>query len=272
MTSGMHHRAGFVRIPSLCRPWVILLTGLLLVIMAIAGVCWVVGGMLIAPCKRTIGRLPADLVGESVIFNNSSGENIAAWFLPGMRSHGAVLLLHGVRGSRLDMLDRARFLSRDGFSVLLIDFTGHGESGRDYISFGHHEAGDVDAAVTYLAQRTPGERIGVVACSMGAAAAVLASSRDRMHAMILESMYPTIVDAISDRIEHRLGNWSRFLTPFLTVQMRPRLGFGADQLRPIDAVTNLHMPKLFIAGGADPLTPFTESEYIYALASEPKDF
>jgi fermentation-respiration switch protein FrsA (DUF1100 family) len=90
--------------------------------------------------------------------------------------------------------------------------------------------------------------------------------------MVLESMYPTIDEAVSDRIAHRLGQWSRFLTPLLLWQMEPRLGFGPEQLRPIDDVASLHAPKLFIAGASDPLTRLAESERIFTQSASPKSF
>lgn len=235
-------------------------------------VSWVVGGLLMASAHRDIGRMPDDLPGESAAFASGSGETISGWYVPGRPRQGAVLLLHGVRGSRLDMIGRARFLNADGFAVLLIDFSGHGASSGASISFGYREAADVDAALEYLALRAPGEPIGAVACSMGAAALVRSARGKAVQAMVLESMYPTIHAAVSDRIAHRLGSWARFLTPLLTWQLRPRLGFAASALRPIDAVAALTMPKLFIAGAADPLTPLSEAADIVAQAAEPKGF
>ncbi len=232
---------------------------------------WVIGGLLMAPAPRAIGQIPGDLAGEAVSFPSASGATISGWFVPGLPHHGAVLLLHGVRGSRLDMIGRARFLSRDGCALLLFDFASHGASSGAAITFGYREAADADAALAFLAQRSPGERIGAVACSMGAAALVLSATGNAVQAMVLESMYPTISDAVSDRIAHRLGSWSRILAPLLTWQLRPRLGFGPEALRPIDAVATLTMPKLFLAGAADPLTPLSETEGIVAQAADPKE-
>jgi len=51
-----------------------------------------------------------------------------------------VLLLHGVRADRREMLGRARFLNRLGYGILLIDLPAHGESPDDHITFGAREA------------------------------------------------------------------------------------------------------------------------------------
>ena len=53
---------------------------------------------------------------------------IHAWFVPGRRGAGAVLLLHGVRANRRIMLGRARFLHDSGYALLIPDFQAHGEN------------------------------------------------------------------------------------------------------------------------------------------------
>ena len=58
--------------------------------------------------------------------------------------------MHGVRSNRLQMLDRARFLNKFGYSVLLFDFQAHGESIGDHITFGYLESLDANAGYSYL--------------------------------------------------------------------------------------------------------------------------
>jgi len=235
-------------------------------------VVWLVGGSLIAAAPRIIGPLPHDLHGQDISFPSQSGEMCRGWFLAGRPGHGAVLLLHGVRGSRLDMLDRARFLQRDGHAVLLFDFPGHGASEGKQISFGFYEAGAVIPALQRLHELAPDERVGVIGSSMGAAAWVMAHPHGYADAVILEAMYPTLTQAISHRLELRLGTWGRWLTPLLTIQLKPRLGFDAAELRPIDQVAMIDVPLLIMAGDQDRRTPLEESRQIFAHAREPKAF
>src|SRR5690348_8452766 len=89
---------------------------------------WLAGTMLSAPVHQSIGDLPSDLTGRSVQFSSESGALIHGWFIPGKKGTGAIILMHGVRANRLSMLDRARFLSHAGYSILLFDFQSHGES------------------------------------------------------------------------------------------------------------------------------------------------
>jgi uncharacterized protein len=65
---------------------------------------WIVGGELAAPVPRTMGNRPADLAANAVTFGSESGSTIHGWLSPGASGQGVVLLPHGVRGTRLDMV------------------------------------------------------------------------------------------------------------------------------------------------------------------------
>src|SRR5687768_1336506 len=169
------------------------------------GGAWVGGTALTTPARRTVGELPPDLNGRAVGFESPSGAAIRGWLLPGRKGAGAVALMHGFRGSRLDMLSRARFLSADGYTVLLFDFQAHGESTGERITVGYLESRDARAAVEFLRASAPGERVGVVGVSMGGAATLLAEPPVEAQAVVLEMVYPTIEQAVSNRLTMRLG-------------------------------------------------------------------
>lgn len=188
----------------------------------------------------------------------------------GAQGAGAVLLLHGVRGNRLQMLGRARFLSRLGYGVLLIDQQAHGESAGERISFGVREADGVRAALAFLKREQPGERIGVIGMSLGAAALVLSKPGRAIDALVIEAMYPTIEEAIENRLRLYLGNAGGRLAPLLLWQVPLRLDLTLDQLRPIDAVGALACPTLVVGGEFDRHTSELETRRIYAAVPEPK--
>jgi uncharacterized protein len=249
----------------------VLLSLCLTVVLFLIGV-WTAGGILSAPVPETVGALPEGLMGEDVRFSSPSGATLKGWFLHGRPGRGAVVLLHGVRGDRRHMTGHARFLAKAGYSVLLFDFQAHGESAGEQITFGYRESKDAQAAVQYLRSRAPGEKIGVIGVSMGGAAALLADPPLKVDAMVLEMVYPSIEEAITDRLAMRLGSSvGAMFTPLLSVQMQPRLGITPDRLRPIDQVAEITAPKLFIAGSEDQHTPLAESRRLFAAARAPKE-
>ena len=231
----------------------------------------VAGYVLARPYPVGVGPLPADLAGRKIEFPGAEGATLRGWFVPSDAHRGTILLMHGVRSNRLQMLDRAQFLHRAGYSVLLFDSRAHGESGGNAITFGYLESRDAQAAVELIREMAPGQPIGVIGASLGGAATVLAKPRLEVDALVLESVYPTINQAISDRLKLRFGPPAAWLTHVLTFMFRPRLGFSANELRPIDAVRNLTTPKMFIFGSRDRHTTAEESRDLFERASEPKE-
>lgn len=228
------------------------------------------GEVLSHPAARTVGAAPSDLNAESVRLQMSPTDFIVGWFIRGT-GQGAVLLLHGVRGDRTQMLSRARFLHAEGYSVLLVDLQAHGESSGERITFGAREGAGVLAALRYLHEKTPSDRIGVIGVSLGAASLVLARPTPPPSAVVLESMYPTIVEAVEDRLVARIGSVGRFAAPLLLWQLPLRSGITAEQLRPIDAIAELHAPLLIASGTEDQHTTWGETERIFAAGKQPKE-
>lgn len=248
-----------------------LIISLVVLIVALTATVLKIGTSLTSSVNRQIGEAPSDISAQTVRFQSQSGSTIYGWFLQGKENAGAIILMHGVRANRLAMLDRARFLNRRGFSVLLFDFQAHGESIGNNITFGYLESRDAQAAVQYVHSVAPKEKIGVIGVSMGGAAFLLAKPALPVNAVVLEMVYPTIEQAVSNRITSRLGNWSSVFTPLLTWQMKPRLGIDVKDLRPIDNIGAINIPKLFIAGEKDEHTTLAESRALFAAASEPKE-
>ncbi len=252
------------------RRSIVIGSGLALVFFAFVAV-WLAGSMLSAAVNQPVGKLPSDFNGRRVEFSSASGATIRGWLIDGRKESGVIILLHGVRANRLSMLERARFLSRAGYAVLLFDFQAHGESTGQYITFGYLESMDARAAVDFIHRTFPGEKIGLIGVSLGGAAALLASPKLDVQALVLEMVYPTIAEAVANRLTMRLGKWASVLTPLLTSQLKPRLGIDAQALRPIDKVKDITAPKLFIAGAEDEHTTLKESVRLFDAAREPKE-
>ena len=234
-----------------------------------------VSGCLFArPAPSHIGNAPASLAAQTVVFPSRSGSVIRAWLAPGKRGAGAVLLLHGMGGNRASMLGRAAFLHREGFTVLAPDFQAHGESPGRHITFGALESLDAEAALAFLRENAPGERIGIIGVSMGGAATLVGSKPLAADALVLESVYPTFRDAVADRLHTWLGPFGFLgtaMAPTLIQLVAPRIGVDPGHLRPIDAIERVPEPLLLIAGTEDDYTRLSESRALFARASSPKE-
>ncbi|WP_456403364.1 alpha/beta hydrolase [Hydrogenimonas sp.] len=83
---------------------------------------------------------------ESIEHTAEDGVRLKGWWIPG-RSHKAVLLIHGNRGSRngyhSGIFELGAWYWRRGFHVMMVDLRAHGESGGERISFGIREHADL---------------------------------------------------------------------------------------------------------------------------------
>jgi fermentation-respiration switch protein FrsA (DUF1100 family) len=240
-------------------------------LLAATGGALALGEAMTRPALRAAGEPPAELQASAVRIPLAQDAFVAGWFAPGQPGRGAALLLHGVRGSRHAMTRRALFLHRLGFTTLAIDLPGHGESPAPRITFGANESHGVTAALAWLAQRCPGERLGAIGVSLGAASLVLARPDPAPSAVVLESMYPTIEEAVADRLAQRGGAPAAWLAPALLWQMPWRLGISPSQLHPIDALPSLRSPLMIAAGDVDRHTTLAETRRLFdAARGEPK--
>lgn len=236
-------------------------------VMAVIGA----GEVLCHPARRAVGQAPPDLQARSLRLPYGQGETLSAWMLRGQPGQGAVLLLHGVRADRREMLGRARFLNQLGYAVLLPDLPAHGESSGEQITYGLHEAEGVRAAMSMLRRELPDEKLGVIGVSLGAASFVLAHAQPAPSAVVLESMFPSITEAVNARLRLVLGAPGPALAPLLLWQLPLRLSVSASQLQPIAEMATVHSPMLIVAGTADQHTPLAETLRIFDAAAAPKD-
>ncbi len=232
---------------------------------------WFAGSSLTEPVNQTVGNCPDGLICENVEFESESGSKIKGWFLRGEKGKGAVILMHGVRANRLDLVERIRFLHNAGFSVLAFDFQASGESVGKQITFGFLESRDAEASVKFIKEKLPEEKIGVLGISMGGASFLLAKNMPQTDVLILEMVYPTMQKAVENRLNLWFFHGADNFAPFLTGQFPFRSGISVDDLRPIDKISNLKIPVLIIAGENDKHTTIEESKQLFEAANEPKD-
>lgn len=231
---------------------------------------WWTGSQLTVAAHRLVPA-PADLAVEAVRIPEPGSPGLAAWWVQASPERGTVLLLHSIRADRRSMVPRARLLLEEGFSVLLVDLQAHGESPGEAITLGLRESGNARAALAWLRSRTPHGRIGVVGTSLGGAAVLLGPQPSGFDAVVLEAVYPDVRTAVQNRVRIRLGPLAPVLTPLLLMQLRPRLGAGPDDLRPITGIARLGAPVLVVAGQLDRHTTLAESEALYEAAASPKE-
>ena len=238
------------------RAWILVLGAVALS----AAVFLAAGSYLVRPTRATLGSPPAGAM--QVSFPSESGALLHGWFFPVEKPRGSVVLMHGLRGNRANMTNRARLVTRLGFSALSFDFQAHGESEGEQITFGGRESCDARAAVGYLRQRVPDLPVFVVGVSLGGAAALLSTPPLEVNGMVLEAVYPDIDTAVSNRLSMRIP-YGSLGTPLFTAQLGPRLGISAEQLDPARAAAGVRTPMLVLAGSEDLHTTASDTHRLF---------
>lgn len=242
-----------------------------LAILAPLGAGFVVALLLSQPDREHPPALPRHLPVETVHIESPSGRRLVAWLATPPLPRAAAVLLHGLRADRREMLGRARILHAEGYAVLMPDLQAHGESEGTRITFGYLESRDAIGASAFMRRRFPDLPVVGIGLSLGGAAFALAGERNDTNALVLEAAYPTIEQAVANRVSQRLDVAHGFATGLLLLQLRPLLAIGPEELRPVDRIGKVHCPVLVISGTEDPLTTEAQTRELFVAAPTPRE-
>ncbi len=189
---------------------------------------------------------------EDVAFKTSDGLTLKGWWFaaPSPRLR-AVVIVHGKDQDRIDSSFPAgriaRALLARGYSALLFDLRGHGESDGARWGLGKYEAVDVAAAVDLAAQKAgvPRSRVAVIAESMGAGSSAMAlRSIPDVGPMVLDSVY-TSAGTVIEEIGPAVSGLPDFFVPGMTLMARLFFGLDVADVRPVDQVRT-HPERAFL--------------------------
>ncbi|MEO0532331.1 MAG: alpha/beta fold hydrolase [Cyanobacteria bacterium P01_A01_bin.123] len=188
---------------------------------------------------------------------NAAG-NLYGWWLPIQDSEQVLLYFHGNGGNISSNLSHAQRFNRMGFSVLLMDYRGYGQSTGPFPSEARFYE-DAAAMWQYLIE-TRGivpEQIVLYGHSLGGAIAIqLASQYPGARALVAQGSFTSMRDMA------RL-TWYENLFPidWLLTQ----------RFESIDRVPQLTLPILFIHGDSDTTIPAAMSQSLYQATSANKE-
>jgi len=183
-----------------------------------------------------------------------------AWWMPASRSEGnLVLYFHGNEGNVSTSIGETSLLRSLGYSVLVVDYRGYGESDGAFPSeTSVYE--DAEAALDALVHewRIQPQRVFVYGHSLGAAIAIdLASRHPELGGLIVESAFTSIYDMA--KLESKYGIFP--------------VGLLLNQrFESIKKVSRLSLPVLYIHGTADRVVPYNMGVALYERSGGEKRF
>lgn len=255
------------------------LTLLLLLAVLLALVCACIAGYLdyrmLHPPRNRAAITQEDLLQHvtNVQFTLPGYGARDGWFFPGLRGAPVLILCHGYKWQRSDVLTLATTLEENQYNVFLFDFSGHGKS-QGSTTMGPREATEVLTAIAVMAQRTDVDqtKIGLWGADVGAYAALAAAAADRRVAgVVAESVYDNPLDFFNAELDRDgyaslpiigwMSQWG-FRLAELPYRGQPPLSARLAALGKI--------PKLFIALRENRLLAETTLR-LFAAAPEPRE-
>lgn len=249
---------------------------IILAISLYGGISVYIASTLTAPVETPI-KYDKKLIGErvaDVVFRSKDNVQLAGWYFRGVNDK-AIIFVHGAGNqNRVNEVygapDIAKHFYEKGYSLLMFDLRGIGESQKVRVSFGQHEADDVAGAYNYLVkQEFRPESIGIISDSLGAIATIMASNDIKgAGALVLDSPAAEIKSIVSNIME-KDHSVPRFLHPGTFLAARLFYNVDIEKVRPIDRITALSdTPLLFLHGEDDTLIQPSHSEELFSKVSQ----
>ncbi|MDO8263351.1 MAG: alpha/beta hydrolase [Gallionella sp.] len=206
---------------------------------------------------REVAATPAlaNLQYEDLHLKTSDGIGLHGWYVPAPQPRGAVLFLHGNAGNISHRLDSVEMFHRLGYSTLIFDYRGYGNSGGKPSEQGTYR--DAEAAWRYLTEQRhiPECRIVLFGESMGGAVAAWLAAHQKPGALVISSGFTSVPD---------LGQQ---LYPYLPVRWLARIRYDTrESLRSVTA------PVLIAHSKEDDIIPYEHGRALYTAANPPKQF
>jgi len=196
---------------------------------------------------------------------SSGGRQLSAWYVPHPWRRGMVMLFHGYRDCKANLLAETKAFHELGYACFLLDFPGSGDSGGDTTTFGCFEAKDVARAVNYVRDHWDNETLILFGASTGAAAILRAVDAHRVEpdGVILECSFDRLVNAAAAGC--RVVGVPAFPTaPLLVFWGGLRLGFNGFRHNPADYARHVRCPVLLLDSAEDPKALNAQVEALYA--------
>ena len=205
---------------------------------------------------------------ESVQIATEDGEKLHSWWVPVERPRGTVLLFHGNAGSIAGRVDYLLMFHRLGYSTLIIDYRGYGQSTGKPSEAGTYR--DAEAAWHWLTATRGIKAADIVLFgeSLGGAVASWLAARvppvtepavpqpgGTPRALILASTFTSVNDLGAE------------VYPFLPVRLISRIGY--DNRANLQAV---QVPVLIAHSPRDELIPYAHGRRLFDAARQPKQF
>lgn len=182
------------------------------------------------------------------------------------------IAFHGYRSSPyLDFCGGSCLSKSMGFSTILVDQRGHGNSEGRAITFGIKERQDVLAWANYVSYRFKDAKILLSGLSMGASTVLMASELDlpkNVIGILADCPYSSPKEIIL-KVAKDKGFNPGLIYPFIKLSAKIFAGIKIDSCSAEEAVKHTRIPILIIHGDDDRFVPHDMGKAVYDAAQSP---
>lgn len=204
------------------------------------------------------------------------GRLLQGWLLQHTGERRIIVMAHGYRGSKEQMLGLSVFLWKAGFNVLLFNYRGHGPDRKsgELLTLGERELEDFQAAVNFAdnylhSQGIADPIIGALGGSMGAAVALTATARNpKIRAVWADSSFSSRKDVVAYNWQKQFGMPIYPIMGLTDWLFFWRTGHFLSDFSPAQEVAKIApRPIYFLHSESDQIVPLSQSYILYEAAS-----
>lgn len=207
---------------------------------------------------------------EKITIKSHDGVDLVGRLYEKPGARGVFLMAHGYRSTGIfDFSGAIEPISELGFSLLVIEQRGHGESGGGHVCFGVKSRHDVVRWAEYLGERFPDLPVILDGVSMGAATIMMGGEigyPDNVRALICDCGYTTPGAICKKTLKRwfKLPPFPVYYAAMIFVKLFAGYSFGeASSIRGVRALADRGMPILIAHGRADGFVPYSMARELY---------
>jgi fermentation-respiration switch protein FrsA (DUF1100 family) len=209
-----------------------------------------------------------------VTVTSVDGLKLVGWFVPS-KSGAVVILQHGYKSTREELLNEAEMLYRHGYEVLLTTVRAHDYSEGEIITFGMNEVQDMDAWYQYLLTRDDidPDRIGMLGNSFGGMLVIqYAAQNENIKAVVADSAFSSLNDTVSTSVTYFTDLPAFPFAPLIVYWAERETGFKLEDIDATKWVAQISpRPVFLMQGGADVVISANSGQRLFDAAGEPKE-